>query len=38
MPRDPKDLNDRNDFERKFLRIIDEFGWFVLSVVPRAAD
>jgi hypothetical protein len=36
MPRDPKQRDSGNfsDFEKKFLRIIDEHGWFVLSVVP----
>ena len=38
MSRDPKDLNGRNDFEQKFLRIIDEFGWFVMGVVLCAGD
>jgi len=37
MPRDPKqrDSGNFNDYERKFLRIIDEFGWHVTNVAPR---
>lgn len=38
MPRDPKQRDQVNDYEKKFLRIIDEFGWHVTSVVPRAGD
>lgn len=38
MPRDPKQRDQVNDYEKKFLRIIDEFGWHVTSVVPLAGD
>jgi len=38
MPKDLKNLDGRDDFEQKFLRIIDEFGWFVMNVAPRIDD
>jgi hypothetical protein len=38
MPLDPKKLEDHNDFDQKFLRIIDEFGWHVMSVAPRVNE
>jgi hypothetical protein len=38
MPRNPKQRGDVNDYERKFLRIIDEFGWHVTSVAPLVGE
>ena len=38
MPRDPKQRDDVNEYERKFLRIIDEFGWHVTNVAPLAGE
>jgi len=38
MPRDPKQRDSVNDYEKKFLRIIDDFGWHVTNVVPRVEE
>jgi len=38
MPIDPKKLDGHNKFSQDFLKIIDEHGWFVMSVVPRKDD
>jgi hypothetical protein len=40
VPPDPKQYNtgNFNDYEKKFLRIIDEFGWHVTNVAPRADE
>ncbi len=38
MHRDPKKRDEANDYEKKFLRIIDEFGWHVTNVVPRKGE
>jgi hypothetical protein len=38
MPKDPRNRDGRNDFEQKFLRIIDECGWFVMNVAPRVDE
>lgn len=38
MPIDPKKLNGHNKFSQEFLKIIDEYGWFVMSVVPGEDD
>ncbi|HJX84177.1 MAG TPA: DUF4262 domain-containing protein [Candidatus Angelobacter sp.] len=35
MPLDPKKRGDQKGFDQEFLRIIDEFGWHVMSVAPR---
>jgi hypothetical protein len=35
MPIDPKKLEGYKEFDQKFLKIIDEFGWHVMSVAPR---
>jgi hypothetical protein len=38
MPLDPKKLEGLAEGDQKFLRIIDEFGWHVMSVAPRVGD
>jgi hypothetical protein len=38
MPLDPKKREGHTEFDQKFLKIIDEHGWHVLGVVPRAED
>jgi Domain of unknown function (DUF4262) len=38
MPIDPKKLEGHTDFDQKFLKIIDEHGWHIMSVVPRKDD
>jgi Domain of unknown function (DUF4262) len=38
MPLDLKKLDGHTDFDQKFLKIIDEHGWHVMNVVPRAED
>ena len=38
MPRQPKQRNEANDYEKEFLRIVDEFGWHVTSVFPSTGD
>lgn len=35
MPRDPKKPEGHNEFSQKFLKIIDQHGWFVMSVAPN---
>jgi len=38
MPIDPKKLEGRQEFDQKLLKIIDEFGWHVMSVAPRTGQ
>jgi Domain of unknown function (DUF4262) len=38
MPLDPKKLEGHTEFDQKFLKIIDEHGWHVMSVAPRVED
>jgi|SRR6267142_2218461 len=38
MPRDPKQRDGLSEFEQEFLRIIDEHGWHVMSVVMREGE
>jgi len=38
MPIDPKKREGHTEFDQKFLEIIDEHGWHVMNVVPRAED
>lgn len=38
MPRDPKHCDNVNEYEKKFLRIIVEFGWHVTNVAPLAGQ
>ena len=38
MPLDPKKLEGHTEGDQEFLRIIDEFGWHVMSVAPRVGE
>jgi len=38
MPIDPKKLNGHKEFDQKFLKIINEYGWQVMSVAPRVGE
>jgi len=38
MPRDPKKPDGYNQFSQKFLKTIDEYGWFVMNVAPREGE
>jgi hypothetical protein len=36
MPLDPKKREGHSEFDQKFLKTIDEHGWHVMNVAPRA--
>jgi hypothetical protein len=38
MPLDPQKLEGHTEFDQKFLKIIDEYGWHVMSVAPRVEE
>jgi hypothetical protein len=38
MPLDPKKLAGHSKGDQKFLKIIDEYGWHVMSVAPRVGE
>jgi len=38
MPIDPTKLEGHIEFDQKFLKVIDEYGWHVMGVVPSEGD